>query len=79
MQGACGDAELPECRDLVVHQGDEGGDHQRSAWAAHGGDLVAQAFAGACRHEHERVAAFYDVADGGLLQASEGFVAEDAG
>ena len=39
--------------------------------------LVAQAFAAACRHQHQRITANDHMFDDGLLRATEGFVAKD--
>ncbi|CFE02616.1 Uncharacterised protein [Bordetella pertussis] len=64
--------------DLVLHQGDQGGNHDTGAFAHQRGHLVAQRLAAAGRHQHQRVAAADDVLDDGLLVATEGFVTENA-
>ncbi len=53
-----GDAEAEggELGGLVVHEGDERGDDERGAAAGDGGELVAEAFAGAGGHDEEDVA-----------------------
>jgi hypothetical protein len=65
---------------LVVHQGDQGRHHHGKALAsalAHDGwHLVAQRFATARGHEHQRVAARAHVRDDVGLRAAEGVVAE---
>jgi len=72
-------AEFAECGDLVVHEGDERGDHDADARPHEGGDLVAERLAAARGHQHQRVAAVgYVLNDLGLL-AAEGRVAEDGG
>ena len=65
---------------LVVHERDQRRHHHRHAVAlllAHDGrHLVAQAFAAARGHEHQRIAAGDHVRDDGLLRTAELFVAE---
>ena len=70
-----------QCADLVVHQSNQGGNHdgdsKACALAGDGGDLVAERFAAACGHQHQGVAAaayvFYD----GLLGTAELFIAKN--
>ena len=71
-------AQLAQGGHLVVHQGDQRADDHRSARTTQGGHLVAHAFAAAGRHQHQRVAAGEQVADGLLLQAAKGRKAEHA-
>lgn len=71
------DAELAQCRNLVVHQGDKRRDDDRGAGPAEGRYLVAEALAAACRHQDKSVAAHDDVVDGGALQPPELREAED--
>ena len=70
-----------ERADLVVHQRDQGADHHADALpgtvSGDRRDLVAQAFAAAGRHQHQRVAAIAQVVDDGFLRAAEGAVAKD--
>jgi hypothetical protein len=61
---------------LVVHEGDEGGDHQRGPAAGDGGELVAEGFSGSGRHNEEDVAAIGGGAADGLLIGAEGGEAE---
>jgi hypothetical protein len=62
---------LSEGGDLIVHEGDEGGDDEGGAWACEGGHLVAHAFAAARWHEHERVFTIDDGVDGLFLESPE--------
>ena len=78
VEGAGAGAELAEGGDLVVHEGDEGGDDDGGAGQAEGGNLVAKALAAAGGHEDEGVAAAHDAVDDGGLQAAERRVTEDA-
>jgi hypothetical protein len=71
-------AELPQRRDLVLHQRDQRRHDDRAALAQQRRHLVAQALAGAGRHQHQRVAAGGDVRDDRLLRVAEGGVPEDA-
>ena len=77
MQRAGGDAKLAQRRHLVVHQRDQRGDDDGGAGAAQRGHLVADAFAAAGRHQHQRVAAGQQMVDGLRLQAAEGGETED--
>ena len=67
--------------DLVVHQGNQGRDHDGDAMAqalsGNGRYLVAQAFAAARGHEHQSVKPGHHVFDNGLLRSAELVVAED--
>ena len=70
-------AELRERRHLILHQRDQRRDHQRRALAQQRGQLVAQRFAAAGGHQHQRVAAVGDMRDDLLLRAAERRMAED--
>ncbi len=61
---------------LIVHQGDERADDQRGAAARDGGQLVAEALAGAGGHDEQDVAAVGGGAADGLLVGAEGGEAE---
>jgi hypothetical protein len=68
---------------LIVHEGDEGGDDERSAGfarklAGDGGELVAEALAGAGGHDEENVAAVGGGAADGFLVGAEGGETEGA-
>ncbi len=69
------DTDLVHGADLVVHQRDEGRDDDGGAVAlllAHDGrDLVAQAFAAAGGHQHQRIAAANHMVNNGLLRAAK--------
>ena len=71
-----GDAGFLQRRHLVLHQRDQRRHHQRHAVAQQGRDLVAQAFAAAGGHQHQRVAAVGDMLDDVALHAAERRVAE---
>ena len=66
---------------LVVHQRNQWRDddgHAAALLLAHdGGHLVAQAFAAARGHEHQRIATRHHMRDDSLLRATELLVAED--
>ena len=61
------DTDLAQGGDLVVHQGNKGGDDHGGTGAAQSGDLVADALAAAGRHQHQRVAAGRHMPDNRLL------------
>jgi hypothetical protein len=70
-----------ELVELILHQRDERRDHDRHSWFDQGWDLVAQRFAGAGRHDGERMAAVEHGVDHGALSDSqladaEGFLEE---
>lgn len=71
------DAELGQRIDLILHQGDQGGNDDGAARAEQGWYLVAQAFAATRRHEDQCVTALADVVDDFGLRAAKGWVAED--
>ena len=66
---------------LVVHQRNQGRDHDRHAMPgllAHDGrHLVAQRFAATRGHEHQRVPTAHDMLDDGLLRPAKLRVAKD--
>lgn len=61
---------------LVVHQSDERGDDQRGASASKGGQLIAERFAGTCRHDQKHIAAIDGGAANGLLVGAKRVEAE---
>ena len=69
--------QLAQRHHLILHERDQGADHDRRAGAQQGGDLVAQRLAAAGRHDHERVAAPHHAAHDRLLLTPEGAEAED--
>jgi len=70
-------AELGERIHLILHQRDQRRHHDARARPQQRGNLVAQRFAAAGRHQHQRVAARRDMLDDGLLFAAKGGIAED--
>ena len=62
---------------LVLHQGDQGRDHQGDPIPGQGRNLVAQGFSRPGGHDPQGVPAFQDGPDQRLLPAPEGVVAED--
>ena len=71
------DAELGQRIDLILHQGDQGGNDDGAAGAEQGRYLIAQTFAAPRWHEDQCVAALADVVDDFGLRAAKGGVAED--
>ena len=71
-------ARLPQGIHLILHQRDQGRDHDCDAVAKQGGDLVAQRLAAAGGHDHQGVAARRDVIDDRFLLVSKGVVSEYA-
>ena len=71
------DAEMAKRRHLIAHQRDQGRDHEGQAFAHEGGQLVAQGFAGAGRHDGEHVLAGEHRAHDVLLPVAEAREAED--
>ena len=75
-----GHARLVQRAHLVVHQRDQGRNHQRhaqpGALAGYGRNLVTKRLAAARGHQHQRVAAGDGVVDHTLLLAAKGVVAE---
>ena len=61
---------------LILNERDERGNHDGDALGHDGGQLVAQALATACGHEHEAVALAEHRVDGRLLGPPEPTVAE---
>lgn len=62
---------------LVLHEGDQRGDHDAGARPDQGGDLVAEGLSATGGHEDDRVAAPDDVLDHRALLAAERLVPED--
>ena len=71
MQGGRPHAELAQRRHLIVHQRDQGRDHQPHAGPAQGRELVADALAAAGRHQQQGVVARHHAVDRPPLQAAE--------
>ena len=71
MKRAGVDAPLAQGGDLIVHQCDQRRDDDAGAGAAKGGDLVADAFAAARRHQDKRILAGDDMPDGGFLLSAK--------
>jgi len=78
VQEGRGDAVALEGLHLVLHQGDERGDHHREPIKRERGDLVAQALATTGRHQHQGITAGDHMIDDGLLLRAEGPVTEVA-
>ena len=78
MQRARRDAELPQRRDLVVHQRDQRRDHHRGARPAQRRHLEADALAAAGRRQNQRVTAGDDVPHHLFLLAAKAGKAEHA-
>jgi len=78
VQRGGGYASLAHGGDLVVHQRNQRRYHHRGSWAAQRGNLVADAFAAAGRHQDEGVAAGHDVVNDGFLRAAEAWETKDA-
>ena len=72
------DPGLAQRVDLVLHQCDQRRDDDAESGPQQRGELVAQRFAAAGRHQHDRIAAGRDVLDDLLLLAAEAGIAEDA-
>ena len=70
-------AELAQRIDLVLHQRDQRRDHDAGAVAQQRRQLIAQRFAAAGRHQHQRIAAGDHLLDDLPLFAAEAVVAED--
>jgi hypothetical protein len=66
-----GDALVSKLLDLVFHEGDQRGDDDGEAALNGGGELVAQAFAGAGGHDAQDVPAGEDLADDLALGGTE--------
>jgi len=69
---------LEQCAHLVLHQGNQGGNHQGDALHAQGGDLKADGFTGAGGHDGQHVPALEQVLGHLPLAGAEGPVAEAA-
>ena len=73
-----GDALLGERVDLVLHQGDQRRDDERESREDQRGDLEADGFACACRHDGERIVPGEQALDHGDLSRPEIAVAVEA-
>lgn len=75
------DAGLVQRADLIVHQRNQRRDHDAHPMAQlltrNGRHLIAQRFAAARGHEHQRIATRDHVRDDGLLRATKLLVAKD--
>jgi hypothetical protein len=78
VEEACAHAQCAERVHLILHEGDQRGDHHPDAGAHQCGDLIAERLASAGRHEHQRVATVDHVLDDRLLIAAEAVVTEDS-
>ena len=65
-----------QCRDLILHQRDQRGNHDRNAGHQHGRHLIADGFSRAGRHDAEHVPAGEDLPDQRLLSVAETVVSE---
>ncbi len=72
----CAYAELRQCRDLVLHQGDQRRDNNACALPQQCRHLVTQRLAAAGRHQHQRVAPSRNVPDDLRLRISKISMAE---
>jgi hypothetical protein len=70
------DVEFPELFQLVFHERDQRRDDDRHAVEDTGGNLVAQRFTAAGRHDRQRVPAIEDAVDHALLAVAQVFDAE---
>ena len=61
---------------LILHQGDQRGDHQGDPWEQQGRDLVAEGFAGAGGHDTQHIPALQQGIDENLLTGTETFVSK---
>ncbi len=74
----CGRRDLRgELVDLVLHERDQGREHERRLGTQHRGELVREGLAGSGRHERERVATGDGRAHDLLLAGTEGVEAEE--
>ena len=67
-----------EGRYLISHQGDQRRDDDAAASAQHGGNLEAQGFAAARRHEHQTITTGGNALNDGLLRTAKSGIAEYA-
>ena len=70
--------EAPDGIHLVLHEGDEGRNHDSRSFHDKGGQLVAERLAAAGGHEHKGVVPFREVADDGFLVSLETIVTEES-
>ena len=71
-------AGLAQRVDLVLHQRDQRRDDDADPGPQQRRQLIAQRFAAAGRHQHDRIAAGHDMLDDRLLLAAKAGIAEDA-
>ena len=69
--------EPPDGVHLILHEGDERGNHYGRPVHDQGRKLIAKGFATACGHEHKRVPALHQVLDNGLLVSLESVVSKE--
>lgn len=72
------DAERAQRVHLVLHESDEGRDHDACAGPDQGRDLIAQGLSAAGRHQDDGVPAVHDMVDDRFLLAAERVISEDA-
>ena len=72
----CAHAQLGQCRDLILHQRDQRRDHDASPLPDERWNLIAQRFATAGRHQHQRIAPRHDMVDDLALRVAECGVAK---
>ena len=77
IEGRGRDSTAPKLRHLVMHQRDEGRDHDGEALTQEGRQLIAQRLAAAGRHDGEHVLAVQHGAHDLFLAGPEGAEAED--
>ena len=68
------DAAVVQLLDLVLHKGDEGGDHQREAIFHKRGDLEAHGLSASRRQDGQHIPAGYRLPDDVFLHGTEGIV-----
>ena len=77
VQGSRGHALLPQALHLVVHQGDQGGDHHGEPLQAEGRHLPAERLAATGGHQHQGRTARQHMLHHRLLGPPEGRITED--
>ena len=70
--------EAPDGIHLVLHEGDEGRNHDSRPFHDQGGQLVAERLAAAGGHEHKGVVSFREMTDDGFLVSLETIVTEES-
>ena len=71
VEACCSNSAFSECLNLILHQGDERGNDQGHAGSQQSGDLVAQRFAPAGGHQHQRIFPALDMIDHLLLEPAK--------